>query len=110
MTIAKIWCLRPRKLIFLHDFGRVGENSEFLLVALTLKYIFAQEIVSEVNLVSSYACTKGPVHEAKNLKIHEIVEFGNVLDAENALGSCAARNVKNMIHIAIVASSTLLKK
>ena len=35
----------------------------------------------------------GLAHEAKILKIHEIVEFGDVLDAENALGSCAARNV-----------------
>ena len=38
----------------------------------------------------------GLAHEAKILKIlkfHEIVEFGDVLGAENALGSCAARNV-----------------
>ena len=30
------------------------------------------------------------------LKFHEIVEFGDVLGAENALGSCAPRNVKKM--------------
>ena len=49
-----------------------------------------------VNLVSSYAGPKGRVHEAKILrisKIHGIVEFGDVLGAENARESCAARNV-----------------
>ena len=96
MAIAKIWSLGSGKLNFHHDIGRVGGNSEFVPVVDTLKYIFAQELASEVNLVSSYACPKGWVHEAKILKIlkfHEIVEFGDVLCAENALGSCAARNV-----------------
>ena len=35
----------------------------------------------------------GLAHEAKILKIHEIVEFGDVWDGKNTLGSCAARNV-----------------
>ena len=96
MAIAKIWALGSGKLNFHHDIGRVGCNSEFVLVVDTLKYIFAQELASEVNLVSSYACPKGWVHEAKILKIlkfHENVEFGNALGTENALGFCAARNV-----------------
>ena len=32
-------------------------------------------------------------HGANILKIQENIEFGDVWDAENALGSCAARNV-----------------
>ena len=66
MTIAKIYYLGHRKWIFLDAFERVGENSEFLVVALTLKHIFAQEIASEVNLLTSYACPKGRVHGGKN--------------------------------------------
>ena len=68
MAIAKICGLGSGKLNFGHDIGRVGGNSEFRLVAGVLKYIFAQEIASEVNLVSSYACTKGRVHDAKIFK------------------------------------------
>ena len=69
MAIAKIYDLGSGKLNFHDDFGRVGCNSEFVAVVDTLKYIFAQELLSEVNLVSSYACTKGRVHEGKILKI-----------------------------------------
>ena len=35
----------------------------------------------------------GLAHEAKIMKIHENVEFGDVWDRENDVGSCAARNV-----------------
>ena len=79
MAIAKIYGLESGKLNFGHDIGRVGGNSDFLPVVITLKYISAQEIASEVNLVSSYACTKGRAHEGKNCKIHEKSNFDDIL-------------------------------
>ena len=56
MAIAKICYLGSGKLNFHHDIGRVGGNSEFVLVVDTLKYISAQEFVSEVLYSSLLRC------------------------------------------------------
>ena len=84
MAVAKIWALGSGKLNFHHDIGRVGCNSEFVPVVDTLKYIFAQELASEVNLVSSYACPKGWVHD-ENIPIVTGLDFHKFAPDTNSI-------------------------
>ena len=67
----------------------------FLLSSTTVWYVDSDSELERFQKISGekFERISCLAHEAKILKIHEIVEFGDVLDAENALGSCAARNV-----------------
>jgi len=79
IKIAKNYYLGPGKLLFIWFFVRVGGNTFFFRVALVLRYIAAREITSEVNLVSSYPCTKGRVHDGQKMKILRKSIFVNIL-------------------------------
>ena len=67
----------------------------FLLVQLAVWYVVSDSELENFKKIrgEKFERISGLAHEAKILKINENVEFRGVSDAENALGSCAARNV-----------------
>ena len=68
---------------------------DFLLSSTTVWYVDSDSELESFQKIrgEKFERISGLAHEAKILKIHENVEFGDVWHVKIALGSCAARNV-----------------